>query len=191
MFVTISGPSGSGKSTLITSLEQQIGAKLLPSWTTRAPRAITAPDTTYNYISTTDYLSLRASGELIIDENIALNNYGTKKDDLSFALEDSNVIWIADLAAKAVLSLLDKGLIPTLCIVMHVTKCDSQFRMEQRGDHPIDICNRIDRYEEELNNCKLIQASNNNVAWIDGQNPPDFIFKSVVKILHNYTLLHD
>ena len=185
MLVTISGPSGSGKTTLGVRLEQEFGAKFLPSWTTRTPRINKVADPAYHYVSQCEFEYLRASGELLLDESIALNNYGTKRDDVSLALVDQSVVWLADLTGRAILTLLGEGYIPDLCIIMHVPKLVSQSRMEYRGDHPSDVCNRLNRYEEEVDNCKIICNIHNNFLLIDGLSDQGYIFQMVANKIHS------
>jgi guanylate kinase len=180
--ITISGPSGAGKSTLLKGIRAEFKAKLLPSWTTRAPRTNSNADDFYIHISKKEYFKKLKKGDFLLSDEVSDNYYGTSFDDVIIAFASSKV-WLADLTAKSVLELIGVDFTPTVCIVIVIGKETSLQRLQIRGDSSKDIIKRLDRYDDEVSNCEKLKEIYSKTVFIDGNSSCCKLKKEAMEVL--------
>lgn len=101
------GPSGVGKTTLAKALiasQKCSSLKLIPSYTTRAPRPEEKPGVDYHFITQADFDQKLASGFFIEYSTAYKSSYGSSKSDLLEPLKEGfDVLAVVDrVGARAI-----------------------------------------------------------------------------------------
>lgn len=169
MLVLLSGVSGAGKDTIKKELiERMDNVESLPSFTDRAPRENDIPGKTYNFVSTEEFETMIARGELY--EYSAHHNhyYGTSRKLLNEKMQNGKII-VKDIEVNGVENLVkllgnDTKIVT---IFLKVPKEELRRRLESRIDKPSpkDIELRLNRlqYEESKIGIYDYVIKNNNL----------------------------
>lgn len=169
MLVLLSGVSGAGKDTIKKELIARMdNVESLPSFTDRAPRENDIPGKTYNFVSTEEFETMIAKGELY--EYSAHHNhyYGTSRKLLNEKMQNGKII-VKDIEVNGVENLVkllgnDTKIVT---IFLKVPKEELRRRLESRIDKPSpkDIELRLNRlqYEESKIGIYDYVIKNNNL----------------------------
>ncbi len=169
MLVLLSGVSGAGKDTIKKELIARMdNVESLPSFTDRAPRENDIPGKTYNFVSTEEFETMIARGELY--EYSAHHNhyYGTSRKLLNEKMQNGKII-VKDIEVNGVENLVkllgnDTKIVT---IFLKVPKEELRRRLESRIDKPSpkDIELRLNRlqYEESKIGIYDYVIKNNNL----------------------------
>lgn len=83
----ISAPSGAGKTTLVRALlEAEPGMRLSVSYTTRPPRPGELDGVAYHFVTTAEFMAMRAEDAFVESAEVHGNFYGTGRDWLDARL---------------------------------------------------------------------------------------------------------
>ena len=120
MLVIISGPSGVGKDTIIAALQER-GHRpeyhYVVTCTTRARRPNEVDGVSYNFVSLAEFAALRDAGELLENNEVHGNWYGTPRAGVRDALSDGrHAILKIDVQGARVV----KGCVPEALLIFVV-----------------------------------------------------------------------
>jgi guanylate kinase len=183
MLITISGPSGAGKTTLSNNLKQLIGAKELPSYTTREPRSTDINNTYYHFISNEEFENLRKKKSFILIDKFSENLYGTLKDDIVHAIQSTSQIWIADLTCLSVKDLINIGYIPNLALFLYIPRPESKQRMKLRGDSNNDIEVRLQAYSDIIESSVNLATQLPGLKFVNSNRSEQSVIDDVLKLI--------
>lgn len=189
MILTVTAPSGVGKSTFIRALlyEGGIGARMLTSTTTRAPRGTDLP-LEYEYISEEEYQTLLDAGEFLKEYGRYGNRYGTRIsyfNDAAFFKSEPCVAAALPQAVPLWRELVEKGLGSYRGKIMHLyldlaDKDEHTRRLLERGEKDTQ------RFEDDLVRWKEeAVASGIPYHFLDASKSPYDMVDEVKQLLKN------
>lgn len=186
MLITISGPSGSGKTTLSNNIKQIIGAKEVPSFTTRKPRSSDTKNTYYHFITTNEFKDMQKQHHFIITDEFSGNMYGTLKNDIIKATQDNEQIWIADLTCYSVIDLINIGYTPHFAFFLYIPRLISKQRMKQRGDSNYTQKNKLETYYDTMESSIKLATQFPNLKFICANRDKQLIITDIINLIKGH-----
>jgi len=151
MIVIFSGSSGVGKNTVINELlKQSVDYSLMPTFTTRSPRAGEKEGNPYFFVANEKFEAMIKKDEFYEYELIhGEKYYGTPKSMVDKAAKLKKV-FLKDIDVFGAINLknLLKDKINIITIYLHIDKETLRKRLEGRGEK--DIVKRLERFDLEF-----------------------------------------
>ena len=136
--VVFSGPSGSGKTTLISCLQKITQSVSCISSTTRPPRLNEQNGVSYHFISDTEFVRHRESGDFL--ECMTFNgfHYGTRRTDLEIALSQGRDVYM-DMSCSGAATIRNSFPLVKTIFVLPPSYRDVKQRLRDRGMSAAEI----------------------------------------------------
>jgi guanylate kinase len=126
------GAAGAGKNSLTRLLEERLGFRMFPSYSTRAMRPGERPDYPYRFVTTAEFERMSRAGRLRYEVTVAGNRYGLDTVALQAALErgEQLVLHMTQPDAAGLRQRLDRS---ALVLVRAGSEAEQRRRLRARG----------------------------------------------------------